>query len=79
MNNESYVSNTGRGKGDCVKYFEAVMTDPVLQVTPLHAFTHMWSKCFFYPLSVLAHNLSEFVDIVTGKFKKNNCKLKNYF
>ncbi|KAJ8668509.1 hypothetical protein QAD02_010172 [Eretmocerus hayati] len=53
------------GKGDCLRYFEAVMSDPALKVTPLHAFCHMFSKFFFYPITVASHSLSEFIQTLT--------------
>ncbi|XP_058799578.1 uncharacterized protein LOC131669033 [Phymastichus coffea] len=55
----------GIRKGDCFRYYEAVMTDTVLKVTPLHVISHMFSKFLFYPLSIASHYLSDFVEGMT--------------
>lgn len=61
--------STGFGRGDCLKYYEAVMTDPVLKVTPLHAFSHMTTKFFFHPMAVAATYLSKFIQEMTGNLR----------
>ena len=69
---------SGFGNGDCLKYYEAIMTDPVLKVTPLHAFSHMCSKFFLYPLNHFGRSLSEFVEHITCK-PKSILKATNLF
>ena len=43
------------------------MTDPALKVTPLHVISHMATKFFSHPLSLVGQYLGEFVENVTGE------------
>ncbi|XP_011691350.1 PREDICTED: uncharacterized protein LOC105452160 [Wasmannia auropunctata] len=52
---------------DCEKYYESIMTDPRLQVTPALALTHFLSTVIFQPLSYFGLVISEFIDNATGK------------
>lgn len=52
---------------DCEKYYETIMTNPRLQVTPALALTHFLSTVFFQPISYFGLVISEFVDNATGK------------
>ncbi|XP_018302355.1 uncharacterized protein [Mycetomoellerius zeteki] len=51
---------------DCEKYYETIMTNPRLQVTPMLVMTHMFSTAIL-PLSYLGLLISEFIDNATGK------------
>ncbi|XP_011156525.1 uncharacterized protein LOC105193675 [Solenopsis invicta] len=52
---------------DCEKYYETIMTNPRLQVTPAYALTHFLSVTIFQPFSYFGLVISEFVDNATGK------------
>ncbi|XP_014207900.1 uncharacterized protein LOC106638992 [Copidosoma floridanum] len=55
----------GIGKGDCLKYYEAIMNDPMLEVTPVHAFIHMCCKSISYPLLLFGKEFSHFTDAIS--------------
>lgn len=52
---------------DCEKYYESIMTNPRLQVTPAYALTYFLSTVIFQPLSYFGLAISEFVDNATNK------------
>lgn len=52
---------------DCEKYYETLMTNPRLQVTPAYALTYFLSTTIFQPLSYLGLVISEFIDNATSK------------
>ncbi|XP_025157850.1 uncharacterized protein LOC105185035 isoform X2 [Harpegnathos saltator] len=52
---------------DCEKYYETLMANPRLQVTPAFALTHFLSAVIFHPLSYLGLIMSEFIDNATSK------------
>lgn len=52
---------------DCEKYYETIMTNPRLQVTPAFAMTHFLSKTIFQPFSYLGIIVSEFLDNATSE------------
>lgn len=52
---------------DCEKYYETIMMNPRLQVTPAFALTHFLSTSIFQPLSYLGLVISEFVDNATSE------------
>ncbi|XP_072761365.1 uncharacterized protein [Anoplolepis gracilipes] len=52
---------------DCEKYYESIMTNPKLQVTPAYALTYFLSTVVFQPLSYSGLAISEFVDNATSK------------
>lgn len=53
---------------DCEKYYETLMTNPRLQVTPALALTHFLSTAIFQPLSYFGLVISEFIDNATSKW-----------
>lgn len=55
------------GSNDCEKYYEALMTDPRLKVTPMFALTHFLTTVIFYPLSYFGTVMSEFIENATSK------------
>ncbi|XP_070525065.1 chloride channel CLIC-like protein 1 isoform X2 [Cardiocondyla obscurior] len=59
----AYFSSTN----DCEKYYETIMTNPTLQVTPAFALTYFLSTVIFQPLSYFGVVISEFVDNATGR------------
>ncbi|XP_050451313.1 uncharacterized protein LOC126851411 isoform X1 [Cataglyphis hispanica] len=52
---------------DCEKYYESIMTNPRLQVTPAYALTYFLSTVIFQPLSYFGLVISEFIDNATNK------------
>ncbi|XP_070161801.1 chloride channel CLIC-like protein 1 isoform X1 [Polyergus mexicanus] len=52
---------------DCEKYYESIMTNPRLQVTPAYALTYFLSTVIFQPLSYFGLVISEFIDNATSK------------
>lgn len=52
---------------DCEKYYETIMMNPKLQVTPALALTHFLSTVIFQPVSYFGLVISEFVDNATSK------------
>lgn len=54
---------------DCEKYYETIMTNPRLQVTPALALTHFLSTAILQPLSYFGLVISEFIDNATGENK----------
>lgn len=52
---------------ECEKYYESIMTNPRLQVTPAYALTHFLSTVIFQPLSYFGLVMSEFIDNATSK------------
>ncbi|KYN03680.1 hypothetical protein ALC62_05376, partial [Cyphomyrmex costatus] len=52
---------------DCEKYYETIMANPKLQVTPAFALTYFLSMTIFQPLSCFGLIISEFIDNATGK------------
>lgn len=61
------IENLFTATNDCEKYYETIMTNPRLQVTPALALTHFLSTVFFQPISYFGLVISEFVDNATGK------------
>ncbi|XP_011495149.1 PREDICTED: uncharacterized protein LOC105360071, partial [Ceratosolen solmsi marchali] len=61
-----FFSYRGFGNDACLQYFETIITNPALKVTPLHVLTHMCSTCVFYPFSIAGHYLSDFIENYTG-------------
>ncbi|KAL6259689.1 hypothetical protein P5V15_009605 [Pogonomyrmex californicus] len=51
---------------NCEKYYETIMTNPRLKVTPALALTHFLSTVIFQPLSYFGLAISEFIDNATG-------------
>ncbi|XP_067207093.1 uncharacterized protein [Linepithema humile] len=52
---------------DCEKYYQTIMTNPRLQVTPAFALTHFLCTTIFQPFSYLGTVISEFIDNATSK------------
>ncbi|KAG5346699.1 CLCC1 protein, partial [Acromyrmex charruanus] len=52
---------------NCEKYYETIMTNPRLQVTPAFVLTHLLTTVIFQPLTYLGLVISEFIDNATGK------------
>ncbi|XP_032678393.1 uncharacterized protein LOC116847472 [Odontomachus brunneus] len=52
---------------ECEKYYEALLANPKLQVTPMIALTHFLSTVIFYPLSYFGIVMSEFIENATSK------------
>ncbi|EZA62267.1 hypothetical protein DMN91_004227 [Ooceraea biroi] len=52
---------------DCEKYYESIMTNPRLQVTPAFALTHFLSTAILQPVSYFGVVISEFIDNATNK------------
>lgn len=52
---------------DCEKYYESMMTNPRLQVTPAFALTYFLSTTILQPVSYFGVVISEFVDNATSK------------
>lgn len=52
---------------DCEKYYESMMTNPRLQVTPAFALTYFLSTTILQPVSYFGVVISEFVDNATNK------------
>lgn len=52
---------------DCEKYYESIMTNPRLQVTPAYALTYFLSTVIFQPLSYFGLVISEFIDNATSE------------
>lgn len=52
---------------DCEKYYETIMTNPRLQVTPAFALTYFLSTTIFQPFSYLGIVISEFIDNATSE------------
>lgn len=61
------MKNLFTATNDCEKYYESIMTNPRLQVTPAFALTHFLSTTIFQPLSYFGLVISEFVDNATSK------------
>lgn len=61
------IKNLFTATNDCEKYYETIMTNPRLQVTPALALTHFLSTAIFQPVSYFGLVISEFVDNATGK------------
>ncbi|KMQ94729.1 chloride channel clic-like protein 1-like protein [Lasius niger] len=51
---------------DCEKYYESIMTNPRLQVTPAYALTYFLSTVIFQPLTYFGLVISEFIDNATS-------------
>ncbi|CAD6220284.1 GSCOCG00004981001-RA-CDS [Cotesia congregata] len=47
---------------DCRKYYEGMMENPFLQVTPAQALSHMIATCIMTPASMIGNALSDFVN-----------------
>ncbi|KAL7291516.1 hypothetical protein TKK_0014775 [Trichogramma kaykai] len=62
----SVMLHIGFGKGDCFRYYEAMMSDAVLKVNPMYAFSHMCTKFFLHPISLLGHYSNEFISGLTA-------------
>ncbi|XP_029162323.1 uncharacterized protein LOC114933907 [Nylanderia fulva] len=52
---------------ECEKYYESIMTNPRLQVTPAYALTYFLSTVIFQPFSYFGLVMSEFIDNATSK------------
>ncbi|XP_025265780.1 uncharacterized protein LOC112638390 isoform X2 [Camponotus floridanus] len=52
---------------DCEKYYESIMTNPRLQVTPAYALTYFLSTVILQPVSYCGLVISEFIDNATSK------------
>lgn len=52
---------------DCKKYYEAMMTNPKLQVTPVAALSHLVSNMIVHPVSNLGLAVSAFIENATGE------------
>ncbi|XP_018348354.1 PREDICTED: uncharacterized protein LOC108752180 [Trachymyrmex septentrionalis] len=52
---------------DCEKYYESIMTNPKLQVTPALVVTHLLTTVIFKPLAFVGLVISEFVENATSK------------
>ncbi|XP_071582800.1 uncharacterized protein [Temnothorax nylanderi] len=52
---------------DCEKYYETIMTNPRLQVTPAFALTYFVTTTIFQPLSYFGLVMSEFIDNATSR------------
>ncbi|XP_011880489.1 PREDICTED: uncharacterized protein LOC105568987 isoform X2 [Vollenhovia emeryi] len=52
---------------DCERYYETIMMNPRLQVTPAQALTHLFSSVVFQPFSYFGLVISEFIDNATSK------------
>jgi hypothetical protein len=61
--------NLFTASNDCEKYYESIMTNPRLQVTPAYALTHFLSVTIFQPFSYFGLVISEFIENATGKNK----------
>ncbi|XP_012063628.1 PREDICTED: uncharacterized protein LOC105626947 [Atta cephalotes] len=52
---------------NCEKYYETIMTNPRLQVTPALVLTHLLTTVIFQPLTYFGLIISEFIDNATSK------------
>ncbi|XP_020295016.1 uncharacterized protein LOC109860385 [Pseudomyrmex gracilis] len=52
---------------DCERYYETMMTNPKLKVTPVLVLTHLLSTVIFHPLSSFGTAISEFIKNATGE------------
>ncbi|KAG7212284.1 hypothetical protein KM043_012611 [Ampulex compressa] len=52
---------------DCQQYYEAIMSNPKLQITPAIALSHFLSTIILHPLSNVGHALSAFVNNATAE------------
>lgn len=52
---------------ECEKYYETIMANPKLQVTPAFAMTYFLSTIVFQPFTYFGIAISEFVENATGK------------
>ncbi|KYM81309.1 SAP domain-containing ribonucleoprotein [Atta colombica] len=52
---------------NCEKYYETIMTNPRLQVTPALVLTHLFTTVIFQPLTYFGLIISEFIDNATSK------------
>ncbi|KAG5306561.1 CLCC1 protein, partial [Acromyrmex insinuator] len=52
---------------NCEKYYETIMTNPRLQVTPAFVLTNLLTTIIFQPLTYLGLVISEFIDNATSK------------
>ncbi|XP_046818674.1 chloride channel CLIC-like protein 1 isoform X2 [Vespa crabro] len=50
---------------DCEKYYEARMSNPMLQVTPAMAFSHMVTTFLTHPISIIGTTMSQFISNAT--------------
>lgn len=52
---------------DCQKYYEAVMMDPALEVTPLLVLSEMVSSFLLHPMGKLGSAVADFSKNIIGK------------
>jgi len=52
---------------DCEKYYESIMIDPKLQVTPAYVLMQLLSTTILQPVSYLGVVISEFIENATSK------------
>ena len=61
----------GGSTEECEKYYEARIMDPVVQVTPAHALSHLCTNFILHPVSLAGHTVGSFVENATGNLAKH--------
>ncbi|XP_047352872.1 chloride channel CLIC-like protein 1 isoform X2 [Vespa velutina] len=64
---EKIYSHFTDGK-ECEKYYEARLGNPILQVTPAKAFSHMVTTTLTHPIPIIGTTMSQFINNVTDHF-----------
>ncbi|XP_015603458.1 chloride channel CLIC-like protein 1 [Cephus cinctus] len=54
-----------RSTDECEKYYEAIMKDPMLEITPFLALSHLIAKVFLHPLSIAGEVAGKFISGAT--------------
>ncbi|XP_078050202.1 uncharacterized protein LOC144476821 isoform X2 [Augochlora pura] len=61
---DKFVTNLF-GSNECEKYYEAMMSNPKLKVTPLYALTHLCSTVMLQPIVHIGTVISDFINNAT--------------
>ena len=52
---------------DCEKYYETIMSNPKLKITPAFALSHFITTVILHPVSHMGTVISDFINNATGK------------
>ena len=61
---------TAHDEVKCEKYYAAMMKNPVLDVTPAQAFSHMLATVVYEPITLSGKVIGSFINHATGKITK---------